>query len=304
MIGLEEVSIPISLISNNGEGEMTVSEKSVQEGGNMGVGKDGGIRGRAGRREKIFSFISEKGLASVWELSSMMGVTEVTIRRDLEALEADGLVERTHGGAVPTKRGKFEPQYTHKTFRNRSQKDVIAQAAAALIEDHDTVFINSGSTTLRIFSRITASYVRVVTNNASFPMEEFSNTLDVIATGGEFLRESYTFVGETAADALGKVYADRTFIGLAGFDLEHGMTTPVQSEAGINKVMIDHTRGKVIVVVDSTKIGCVSNFFVAPAHAADMVITDDGVDLQAVAAMEKAGIQVVVLAVGSAGGES
>ncbi len=246
------------------------------------------------RREAIFQYISDKGLASVTELSVLFSVTDMTIRRDLEALEKSGLVERTHGGAVPTSRGKFEPLFSQKSLLHRTQKDSIAVAAGRMVEDYDTVFINSGSTTLRIFKQIQAHNVKIITNNASFPLGGFSEDIEVIATGGIFRRESYTFIGDTAVATISGVYASKAFIGLDGFDLEHGMTTPVQSEASINRLMIDHTRGKVIVVADSSKIGRVSNFFVAPATAAQLLITDSGIHPDMVGRLEKAGISVLV----------
>lgn len=255
---------------------------------------EGGEKTVTTRREAIFQYITDNGLASVSELSRMFDVTDMTIRRDLETLEKEKLVERTHGGAVPTNRGKFEPLFTQKSLLHRAQKDVIAARAGRMVEDYDTIFINSGSTTLRIFKQIQAHHVKIVTNNASFPLGDFSEDIEVIATGGIFRRESYTFIGDTAAHTVGNVYASKAFIGLDGFDLEHGMTTPVQSEAGINKLMIEHTRGSVVIVADSSKIGRVSNFFVAPAVAADILITDDGIDSKLVAEIEKSGIEVIV----------
>jgi len=246
------------------------------------------------RREAIYQMIKDTGMARVSDLSDRLGVTTMTIRRDLEVLEEDGLIERIHGGAVATNRGIREPLFTQKTLLHRSQKDAIASAAAKLVDDYDTIFLNSGTTTLRILHKITAKHVKVVTNNAFFPMDDIPESLEIISTGGLFRKESYTFIGDTALHSISQVYASKSFIGLDGFDLDHGMTTPVQPEAHVNRSMIEHTKGQVIVVADSSKLGRISNFFVAPVSAAHILITDSGIDDTLRAAFEKTGLTVMV----------
>lgn len=247
------------------------------------------------RREEIYRLVKDSGVARVSELSEKLGVTSMTIRRDLESLEQDGLIERTHGGAVATNRGIREPLFTQKSLLHRAEKEAIAAVAAGLVEDCDTIFLNSGTTTLRIFRNIVAKRVKVVTNNAFFPMDDdIPEDLEVISTGGQFRRESFTFIGETALNSVSQVFASKAFIGLDGFDAERGMTTPVQPEAHVNRTMIEHTRGKVIVVADSSKLGTVSSFFVAPVTAANLLITDAGIDDERRRSFEKLGIEVIV----------
>jgi len=246
------------------------------------------------RREAIYQLIKDNGLVRVTDLSESLGVTSMTIRRDLEYLEKEGLIERTHGGAVATNRGVMEPLFTQKSLLHRAQKDAIAQGAALLVEDYDTLFINSGTTTLRLFHKINARHVKIVTNNACFPLDNFPDSLEVISTGGLFRKESYTYIGETAASTISQVFASKAFIGVDGFSAQHGMTTPVQAEAQINRLMIEHTRGQVIVLADSSKLGKVSNFFVAPINTVNKLITDPGISEHDKAEFEKLGIEVLI----------
>jgi DeoR/GlpR family transcriptional regulator of sugar metabolism len=246
------------------------------------------------RREAIYQLIKEEGVARVNDLSERLGVTCMTIRRDLETLERDGLVERVHGGAVATNRGVSEPLYTQKSILHKQEKDAIALAASHMVDDGDTLFINSGSTTLRLFKTIKAKRVKIITNNACFPMEDMSPGIDIISTGGMFRRESFTLVGDAASRTVEEVYADKSFLGLDGFDLEHGITTPVQEEAQINRMMIEHTKGEVIIVADSSKIGHVSAFFVAKSEVVSCLVTDSGIPAETKELLEKAGIKVMV----------
>jgi DeoR/GlpR family transcriptional regulator of sugar metabolism len=247
------------------------------------------------RREAIYQLIKNEGVVRVNDLAERLGVTSMTIRRDLETLERDGLIERVHGGAVPTKQGLQDPFYTQKSVLHQKEKSDIATFAAGLIEDGDTVFLNSGTTTLRIFRLIHAKQVKVITNNPCFIMEDIPDDVDVICTGGIFRKQSFTLIGDTAMSTIAKVNATKAFIGLDGFDLEHGITTPVQDEAIINRLMIEHTTGKVIVVADSSKIGRVASFFVAPANKVHALITDSKISTDSQEALIQAGLTVYIV---------
>jgi len=174
------------------------------------------------------------------------------------------------------------------------EKDAIAQIVGSLVEDYDTIFINSGTTTLRLFSRIFAKHVKIMTNNAYFPTLDIPNSLEVISTGGVFRKESFTYIGDNALQAISQVFANKAFLGLDGFDVEFGITTPVQPEAQINRAMIENTLGPIYIVADSSKLGKVSNFFVAPAQVVHTLITDSGITKEQQISYENVGIKVMV----------
>lgn len=246
------------------------------------------------RRDEIFKIISNKGVVKVSDLSVQMGVTEMTIRRDLEGLEQAGLVQRTHGGAISITKHVNESLFIQKMQRHKEDKEAIAKVAVALVKEHDTVFLNSGTTTYEIMRNITAPNVKIVTNNAYIPTGGIPSCVEILSTGGQLRQESCTYIGDMAMRVIDQVFANIAFIGIDGFDIEYGLTTPVQPEANINRALMEHTRGSVYVVADSSKIGTVSNFFVAPITEIQGLITDSGITEQQKIALDKLGIEVLI----------
>lgn len=246
------------------------------------------------RREEIYRIISEKGVAKVTELSELLGVTSMTIRRDLESLERNGIIKRTHGGAIAANRRVEEPLFYQKMRYHTKEKDAIAKIVTSLINDNDTIFLNSGTTTLRLFTCIKAENVKIVTNNATFPTLNLPSNLEIISTGGIFRKESFTYIGDGALQSISQVYANKSFLGVDGFDVEFGITTPVQPEAQVNRAMIEHTQGPIYIVADSSKLGKISRFFVAPIHVVYALITDKGITEEQKTSYEKANIKVII----------
>lgn len=246
------------------------------------------------RRDEIYKLISLKGVVKVSDLSLQMGVTEMTIRRDLEGLEQAGLVQRTHGGAISITKHVNESLFVLKMQRHKEEKAAIAKVAASLVKEHDTVFLNSGTTTYEILRNISAPNVMVVTNNAYIPTGGILPCVEILSTGGQLRQESCTYIGDMAMRVIDDVFANIAFLGIDGFDLEYGLTTPVQPEANINRALIEHTHGPVYIVADSSKIGLVSNFFVAPINEIRGLITDSGISDQQKTALEEMGIEVLI----------
>ena len=248
----------------------------------------------ANRHAAIVRILKEKGIVRVSELSGSLEVAEMTIRRDLEALEKKGLLERTHGGAVYSDRVSLEPLYSQKSRIRQEEKKAIGRLAASLIREGDTVFVNSGSTTLEFLRCLAVRGVKIITNNPWAPTEVRSDGVEVLLTGGELRRESFTLVGETAAQTVRGVFGTKAVIGVDGFSLRYGITTPVQAEAALNGLMIEQTHGEVIVIADSSKFGRVSNFLTAPISAVNTIVTDRGLDEQSREEFGRLGIRVLV----------
>ncbi len=138
----------------------------------------------AERRNKIHELIRTQGSVRVLALSDLLEVSELTIRRDLEQLDQAGILERTHGGTIYSHRMRQEPLYTDKDRVHREEKHQIGAAAAALVEDGDTLLINSGSTTLQIFGHLTGRKdLRVITSNAGSLSEAQGPDLELILIG-------------------------------------------------------------------------------------------------------------------------
>jgi DeoR family fructose operon transcriptional repressor len=264
-------------------------------GDNRMINSDGATnQGPQQRQATIYSLARQKGVIRVAELSELLGVTEMTIRRDLELLEKKGLIERTHGGAIYNDKIGLEPQFAQKSALRQAEKRAIGQLAASLIEEGDTIFVNSGSTTIEFLKQLNTPRVKVITNNPLAPIHINSETLSVILTGGEMRRESFTLVGELAIKAIKSVYANKAIIGIDGFSIKYGITNSTQAESWINRLMIMNTHGAVILVADSSKLGRVANFKTAPMSAVSILVTDSGMDTANVAEFERLGIKVMI----------
>jgi DeoR family fructose operon transcriptional repressor len=208
----------------------------------------------------------------------MFGVTELTIRRDLDVLEKQGVLDRTHGGAILRNRTRIETLYTEKDQQQREEKEAIGRAVSLLLEKEDTLLINTGSTTTQVIRHLPEKQLRVISNNASSLVELVSSDAELIVTGGLFRRKSNSLIGGFALENLSHVCGSKAVIGVDGISIRYGMTTPVHQEAEISRAMINRTEGPVIVVADHTKIGVVSNFVIAPIERVSVLITDAKID--------------------------
>jgi DeoR family fructose operon transcriptional repressor len=249
------------------------------------------------RQRQILDIVDELGVIRVNELSERFGVSLMTIRRDLITLEEQGLLSRSHGGAVSRRRFTREPYFDQKGRRNRAEKLAIARAAAELAEPGETVFVNSGSTTLELLRAFPAMELRVVTSNAGALTALGSPSIECIVSGGVYRPRSNSFVGGFAIRTLAQIYGSKAFIGVDGLSIEAGLTTPHHQEAEIARAMIEQTRGEVIVLADSSKIGGVSPFVTAPLEKADLVITDSGLPEEYRSALEERGVRVMIVPV-------
>lgn len=246
------------------------------------------------RQRRILELVDERGVIRVNDLSERFDVSVMTIRRDLIALEEQGLLSRSHGGAVSRRRFQREPYFDQKGRRNQAEKRAIARAAAALVEAGETILVNSGSTTLELLRTLPDIELRVVTSNAGALQALQSPAIECIVVGGVYRPRSNSLVGGLAIRTLEQVYGGKAFIGVDGLAIEAGLTTPHHQEAEIAREMIRRTRGEVIVLADSSKVGGIAPFVTAPLDEVDIVITDSGIGDEYRVALEERGIRVVV----------
>lgn len=252
----------------------------------------------AERHQRIQALLEQRRVASIAELSSLLGVSEATIRRDLEVLEGRDLLERTHGGAILTRRLPNEPFYSQSASVHPEEKRRIGAAAAALVGDGDTLFINSGTTTTEIMRHLAhrpeLRGVTVITTNVSGTLDARHPDLQILLLGGTFRPQSNAVVGEAALRTLQHMNADMSFIGVDGFSLKGGLTTPVLAEAEVARLMVERTQGAVVVVADSSKWGVVSNFEIAPLDRVHVLVSDDFLPPIAAADLTELGLRVVL----------
>lgn len=237
----------------------------------------------AGRQQYILSLVKTQGSVNVGSLAEQLGVSELTIRRDLDQLATKGLVERTHGGATMRRNLPVEPDYLQKASEHPKEKEAIGKAVAELVEEGDTLYINSGSTTFEVIRAVVAlqKKVTIVTNNidAIWLCKE-SEHIRLILAGGVYRSRSHSVSGSLASMLISQINANKAIIGVDGFSPSAGLTTPILEEADTTRAMIEHTVGTVIVVASSNKIGVVSNFKTVSLDQVDALVTDEmGADL-------------------------
>jgi len=248
------------------------------------------------RRRSIVEHLQRDGRVLVADLAKLFETSQVTIRKDLEILHSHGLVHRTHGGALPSREGALEdPTLREKEKLHRKEKLHIAEAAARLVQEGQVVILDSGTTTtaiaraLRKFQNLT-----IVTNAVNIPAELSGSAVEVILTGGTLRKNSFSLVGPIAEETLRRLNADILFLGVDGFDVQYGLSTPNLLEAKVNRVMVEIAK-RSVAVCDSSKFGRRSLSLIVPPASLHEVITDHGVPRSDLRMLKKAGIEVTLV---------
>jgi DeoR/GlpR family transcriptional regulator of sugar metabolism len=227
------------------------------------------------RREKILEFLKEDGSAKVINLSKIFRVSEVTIRQDLEKLEKDGHVKREHGGAFLIEVEDQVKSFALMNQTNLKKKASIGKKAAQLIDDGDTIILDSGSTTTEVAKcLIGRKNLTVITNALNIALLLGAEAgIDLIMTGGEFKPPTLSLTGQKAADFFHDVHVDKLFLATAGISLRSGLTYPSLSDIVVKKAMIDVAETAYL-VADSTKIGKGAFASLGALSLIDYIITD------------------------------
>ncbi len=246
------------------------------------------------RRQRLLAQIGRSEEIRVTELAEAFQVSELTIRRDLDQMEQEGLIDRFHGGARLPSTMRPEILFDDKPLLRAHEKEAIGRAAAELINDGETVLVNGGTTTLAVLRHLRSKSICVVTNNAAAPLEMGESRIELILLGGQYRAKSRSLFGELAALTLSQVNGGVCILGTNGISSRTGTTTSVYSEGAINRLMSERCAGKVIVVADGTKIGAVSSFSSVPLKRVDILITDSSADPDELAAIRAAGVEVIV----------
>ena len=230
----------------------------------------------AERRQTILVEITAQGAVRVDDLGRRFDVSEMTIRRDLDILESEGLLERTHGGAIAVEAVTGERRYREKDEVNREAKDAIARRAAALVADGETVLINSGSTTRHVIRRLAGRRgVRIVTNNLAAVADLPEDCeAEILVLGGRLRTSSGCLVGDWAARLLDDLAPSRAILGADGISLKEGISSPIPEEAALTRLMMERTRGPITLVADSGKIGRVCGFRIAALTDIDELVCE------------------------------
>lgn len=253
------------------------------------------MRNTSQRREQILQLLVQRGSVQVSDLVPLTGVSAVTIRTDLAALEAQGLALRNHGGATLSRTPPPEQNIQQKDSLNSTLKDSIGAAGARLVKPGDNIIIDSGTTTVTLARHLRGLRdVTVMTNGLNIAWElAQAEGVTLMLTGGQMRKQSLSFQGAQAESCLTAYSFDTLFLGVDGCDLQFGLTTHDEAEARLNHRMVERAR-RVIVLTDASKFGRVSLHRIALLDRVHAVITDAGIPAAYRDGLQRLGIDLII----------
>ena len=248
------------------------------------------------RREQILLLLSSGERTSVAELSQSLDVSEVTVRKDLDQLEMQGLLTRVRGGAVVSGRGRLERYFAAREQEHIEEKRRIAQAAAALVRPGQQIFLDGSTTALQVARLLKESEDLVVVTNGLYTALElnFSTGVTTIVVGGTMRRRSSSLVGNFNYDSLRRLRFDIGFFGARGVSARDGLMESDIDEALLKQQMASAS-DSVVGVIDSSKFEATSFSAFALPQEIDRIITDDAAPPDMVKDLRAAGIKVVLV---------
>lgn len=248
------------------------------------------------RRTKILELIETIGKVEVAELSRLFNTSQVTIRNDLKDLHDQGLVRRAHGGAVRAEVVSVDQSLQVKAEQHAGEKKRIGAAAAALVNDGDSIILDSGTTTQQIARHIkNKKDLTVITNALNVAMEVIgAKGIEVILLGGVVRQKSFSVVGYFAQEMLRQFSADKCFLAVDAVDAAFGLSTPNLEESEVNKTMVQIAK-ETILVADSSKFGKRSLSQIVPLAQIHKIVTDDALAPQVLEELTALGVTVIAV---------
>lgn len=249
------------------------------------------------RLAKIRELLQAHGKVQIAQLKLLLNVSEMTLRRDLDALEAEGILVRVYGGAIL--RDEPEdlegPSYKARQVQNLAEKEAIARVASGLVREGETILLDAGTTTEALARALRhRRNLTVVTNALNIAQEFLANpNITVILLGGALRHSTQSTVGFFGVEELGRLTVDKTFLATAGITLEQGLTNTNLFEAEIKQAMIRSAR-QVILLADHSKFGAVSLARFSNLDVISMIITDDGTPGEFIEALRQRGIAIQI----------
>lgn len=251
------------------------------------------------RQNRIVERISDQGRISVPDICEMFGVSEMTARRDLNELDRQGLLRRTHGGAVANLGRSYEPPFQIRSTKNNPAKTAIGMKAAELIDDGDSVALDVGTTTLEIVPGLVGKRnLTIVTSCLQIAVrivDLISLEIDarLILAGGIVRPRELSMIGSLPQRVFEDLHVDKAFIGVGGISLEDGLTEYNMEDTQIKQVLIRSAREKII-VADGSKFGVTTFVSVAPLLNVDKIVTDKSAPADMVEEIRKIGVDVLI----------
>lgn len=247
------------------------------------------------RRKYILDHIVKDGFVKVSELAESLGVTQTTIRKDLNYLEAQGVLQRAHGSAIPPSQQMMDLNLSAKKLINFEAKQKIAEKAASLIKSDDSILVASGST-ISLFAEALKPKGRLnvvsISVNISAHLGDIPG-ITVMQVGGILYGNTLSVLGAEASKTIENLYCSKVFFGVDGIDLDYGLTCGTGEEASITQKMMQSSQTK-IVLSDSSKVGQRGFARICEVGDIDILITDSGMPLETRQRIENMGVKLII----------
>lgn len=247
------------------------------------------------RRKYILDHIVKDGFVKVSELAESLGVTQTTIRKDLNYLEAQGVLQRAHGSAIPPSQQIMDINLSAKKLINYEAKQKIAEKAASLIKSDDSILIASGST-ITLFAEALKPKGRLnvvsISVNISAHLGDIPG-ITVMQVGGILYGNTLSVLGAEASSTIENLFCSKVFFGIDGLDLDYGITCGTGEEASITQKMIQSAQTS-IVLADSSKLGKRGFARICELGDIDILITDSGMPMETRQRIENMGVQLII----------
>lgn len=253
------------------------------------------------RRKRILEYLKTNETISTNDLAEILNISPLTLRRDLQALDEEGLIIRHYGGAKLVTPSDDIISHDNNSENNNisliltKKKKIIAKYAADLVNDGDTIFINSSSTALCMLEHLGNKRVNIVTNNGKALNSTIGPNIELVLTGGQVYERKQSLVGDFATYILSKITADKCFLGVSGIAADSGISTSVLQETLINHEMINRCNGPVYILADSSKVGRHHNFSSGDINEISHLITDCDISEAEIKDLEDKGVKVIPL---------
>jgi DeoR/GlpR family transcriptional regulator of sugar metabolism len=247
------------------------------------------------RLQRIEHLLKEQRHVRVAELSQYLGVSEPTVRRDLQRLEKEGRLRREHGGAVAVPQATPELPVMYRVTECAGEKERIGRATAQLVQDGETIFLGSGTTTLEVARHLEGKKNLTVITNALTIANQLANNNDInlIITGGVLRHSEASMIGHIVEQTLKELRADKVIVSMRAVSLKEGLTNADPLETVTDRVIMQFAH-EVILVADHSKFDRAATGFVAPITAVHKIVTDDQCSEKTIKELRTIGIDVIV----------
>ncbi len=247
------------------------------------------------RRHRILERVAAEQTIHVGELSRELGVSEMTIRRDIRQLERDGFVRQTYGGATAHLTRSLDVAFNARALQHAREKRLIGMRATEMVAGARMIFVGIG-TTAEQFARYLPARTDLTVVTASLPIASLLGTkaVGVVALGGSIVRDELTCSGPIATATLARYRFDVAVVGAAGLSARWGITEVTEEEAEVQRIALDRSE-QIVVLADGSKVGAATSVIVAPADRVGMLVTDQSAPNEPLAELRELGLAVVVV---------